>query len=147
EFPVEISLSPLRGEAGLLVTSVIRDVSDRKRNEAKFRTLVENIPAVTFIASLHGSASDLYVSPQIEHVLGFTQKEWLEDPVLWYRQLHPEDQENWNLVFAPTCATGVPFSSTYRFVAKDGRVVWVQGSANFVRDERDQLLFMKGIAF
>src|SRR5260370_8338992 len=48
EFPVEISLSPLQTEHGLLVSSVIRDVSRRKREEAKFRTLGENIPAATF---------------------------------------------------------------------------------------------------
>ena len=48
EFPVEISLSPLQTEHGLLVTAVIRDISRRKRDEAKFRTLVETIPAVTF---------------------------------------------------------------------------------------------------
>ncbi len=52
EFPVEISLSPLQTPQGVLATSVIRDVSKRKRDEAKFRTLVENIPAVTFIAPL-----------------------------------------------------------------------------------------------
>src|SRR5262249_25010148 len=44
EFPVEISLSPVRGGPRLLVTAVIRDVGERKRSEAKFRTLVENIP-------------------------------------------------------------------------------------------------------
>src|SRR5262249_31823969 len=52
EFPVEISLSPLETETGTLVTSAIRDISRRKREEAKFRTMVETIPAVTFIAPL-----------------------------------------------------------------------------------------------
>ena len=109
EFPVEISLSPLQTEQGPLATSVIRDISQRKRDEAKFRTLVENIPAVTFIAPLDESIPELYVSPQIEKLLGFSQKEWLEDPVLWYRQLHPQDRERWNCQFAPTCASGEAF--------------------------------------
>ena len=147
EFPVEISLSPLQTEHGLLVTGIIRDVSDRKREEAKFRTLVENIPAVTFIAPLDESVAEFYVSPQIEQLLGFSQREWLEDPVLWHRQLHPDDRDRWNEEFAPTCVAGTPFRSVYRFVAKDGRVVWVQGSAQLVRGDDGQPLFLQGIAF
>jgi PAS domain S-box-containing protein len=80
-------------------------------------------------------------------LLGFTQKEWLEDPVLWYRQLHPDDRERWNTRFAPTCAMGTPFREVYRFIAKDGRVVWVQGAANVVRDEHGRALFLQGLAF
>jgi PAS domain S-box-containing protein len=147
EFPVEISLSPLRSPAGLLVTSVIRDITDRKRYEAKFRTLVENIPAVMFTAPLDESAPELYVSPQIERLLGFTQKEWLEDPVLWYRQLHPEDRARWNFHFAPTCSRGTPFSAEYRFLTKEGKVVWVRGEASIVRDDKGNQLFLQGIAF
>ena len=64
--------------------------------EARYRTLVEQIPVVTFLAALNGGINELYVSPQIESLLGFSQKEWLENPVLWYTQLHPEDQERWH---------------------------------------------------
>ncbi len=147
EVPVEISLSPLATPAGLLVTGIIRDLTARDREEAKFRTLVENIPAVTFFAPLDQSRPQLYVSPQIEQLLGFSQKEWLEDPVLWYRQLHPEDRERWNRHFAPTCSSGDPFRSVYRFLAKDGRIVWVHGSANVVRDRDGTPLFLQGVAF
>src|SRR5262249_57362197 len=49
--------------------------------------------------------------------------------------------------FAPTCSTGEPFRSTYRFLAKDGRTVWVHGSANVVRDQYNRLLFLQGVAF
>lgn len=146
-FPVEISLSPLQTEHGTLVTAVVRDISSRKREEAKLRTLVENIPAVTFIAPLDASAAEFYVSPQIEQLLGFSQKEWLEDPVLWHRQLHPDDRERWNVQFTPTCASGEPFRSVYRFVSKDGRVVWVHGSAQMVRSDDGQAQFLQGIAF
>jgi PAS domain S-box-containing protein len=147
EFPVEISLSPLFTEEGIFATSAIRDVSQRKLDEAKFRTLVENIPAVTFIAPLDQRVPELYVSPQIEKLLGFSQKEWLEDPVLWHRQLHPDDRERWNREFAPTCATGQPFKSIYRFVARDGKAVWVHGSASVVRDADGTPSFLEGVAF
>jgi PAS domain S-box-containing protein len=147
EFPVEISLSPLETEHGLLVTAVVRDITQRKREAAKFGTLIETIPAVTFFAPLDESVPEFYVSPQIEQLLGFSQKEWLEDPVLWHRQLHPDDRERWNLQFAPTCAAGEPFRSVYRFIAKDGRVVWVHGSAQMVRDGSGRPVFLQGVAF
>ena len=157
EFPVEISLSPLRTATGLLVTSTVRDISRRVQGETRlrhaeqrYRTLVEEIPAVTFMAALDDSAdafSELYVSPQIETLLGFTQKEWLEDPVLWYRQLHPDDQERWHGEFARTCSTAEPFDSVYRFIARDGRVVWVHGHAKVVRDRDGLPLFLQGVAF
>jgi PAS domain S-box-containing protein len=118
-----------------------------RRAEARYRTLVEQIPAVTFMASLDEGPTELYVSPQIEALLGYSQKEWLENPVLWHSQLHPEDQERWNIEFAPTCGVGHPFRSVYRFIARDGRVVWVHGEAKVVRDEAGRPLFLQGVAF
>jgi PAS domain S-box-containing protein len=156
EIPVEISLSPVEAGEQTFVVSTIRDISDRRRAEARlhkmeerYRTLVEGIPAVTFMASLDegGNERELYVSPQIETLLGFSQKEWLEDPILWYSQLHPDDRTRWHKEFAQTVAEGKPFSSDYRFVARDGRVVWVHGEAKVVRDENGQPLFLQGVAF
>jgi PAS domain S-box-containing protein len=154
EFPVEISLSPLRTEDGLLVISTIRDISERKhaeaqlrRAEARYRSLVEEIPAVTFMAALAGGTNELYVSPQIEALLGFSQEEWLANPVLWYTQLHPEDRERWHIEFAKTCARGEDFRSDYRFLSRTGEVVWVHGEAKLVRDEDGSPLFLQGVAF
>jgi PAS domain S-box-containing protein len=154
EVPVEISLSPLETEIGMLVTGVIRDVTERKlyeaqlqKAEARYRSLVEEIPAVTFMAALDEGINELYVSPQIVDLLGFTQEEWVNDPVLWHRQLHPEDRERWHQEFARTCATAEPFRSVYRFVARDGRVVWVLGEAKVVRDREGRPMFLQGVAF
>jgi PAS domain S-box-containing protein len=147
EIPVEISLSPLEADGRLLATSTIRDISDRKRLEARYKTLVEGIPAVTFMAALDGGNNEMYCSPQIEQLLGFSQKEWVSDPFLWYRQLHPDDRQRWGQEFARTCSAGVNFSSEYRFISRDNREVWVHGEARVVRDQHGQPLFLQGIAF
>ncbi|MBW3598783.1 MAG: PAS domain S-box protein [Planctomycetes bacterium] len=144
---VEVCFRPLRTRAGECVVCTIRDVTERKRVEARYRMLVEEIPAVTFVANLEGGINDLYVSPQIEQLLGFSQKEWLEDPALWYNQLHEEDRERWSEEFAMTCAMAEPFRSVYRFRARDGRVVWVHGEARVVRDDAGRPLYLQGIAF
>jgi PAS domain S-box-containing protein len=119
----------------------------RQSAEARYRSLVEKLPAVTFMAALDAGTNSLYVSPQIEALLGFTQKEWMEDPVLWYRQLHPDDQERWHTEFALTCATGKHFRSEYRFFSRAGRVVWIHGEAQVIRDERGVPIYLQGIAF
>lgn len=151
---VEIRLSPTDTDQGTLATSTIRDIDELKRVEselrkmqARFRTLVEEIPAVTFMAALDEGINELYVSPQIESLLGFSQKEWLENPVLWYAQLHQDDRDRWHREFARTCALGEPFRSVYRFIARDGRVVWVHGEAKVVRDEQGRPIFLQGVAF
>src|SRR6478752_342884 len=55
---------------------------------ARYKALVEQIPAVVFMAYLDRGIGEAYISPQIEAELGFSRDEWLEDPVRWYRQIH-----------------------------------------------------------
>jgi PAS domain S-box-containing protein len=117
------------------------------RAEARYRALVEQIPAVTFMAPLDGSTSALYVSPQIEELLGFSAREWLDEPFLWFRQLHPDDQARWTQDFARTCFSGERFRAEFRFLARDGRVVWVHGEAKLVTDDNGTPLFLHGVAF
>ncbi|HEX5436979.1 MAG TPA: PAS domain-containing protein [Gemmatimonadaceae bacterium] len=116
--------------------------------ELRYRTLVEQIPAVTFLAALdQGQENDMYVSPHIEALLGFTQKEWLDNPILWYTQLHPDDRALWLEEFARGCRTGGPFRAECRMLARDGRVVWVRGEARLIKDEMGRPLFLQGVAF
>jgi PAS domain-containing protein len=65
--------------------------------EFKYRSLVDRLPAVVFMASLEGGIGDAYVSPQIEATLGFSQGEWLQDPIRWYQHIHPDDKERWSV--------------------------------------------------
>ncbi len=102
---------------------------------------------MTFMAPLDGSTSELYVSPQIEELLGFSAQEWLDDSFLWYRQLHPDDQVRWAESFAHTCFSGERFRAEFRFLARDGRVVWVHGEAKLVMDEHGAPSFLHGVAF
>lgn len=115
--------------------------------EARFRTLVEQIPAVTFMAVLGEGKNEVYVSPHIEAMLGFTQAEWLENPFLWYYQLHSDDRQRWNDEFTRGCQTGGPFRAECRFLARDGRVVWVLGEARLVKDSVGRPQFLQGVAF
>jgi PAS domain S-box-containing protein len=116
-------------------------------SELRYRSLVEQIPAVVFTAALDGGAHDLYVGPQIEALLGYTQEEWLRDPVLWYERLHPDDRRKLDAEFARGCATGGPFKAECRFLARDGKIVWVHGEARLIKDAGGWPLLLQGVAF
>lgn len=115
--------------------------------DARYRTLVEQIPAVVFMAFLDKGIGEAYVSPQIEEILGFSQEEWLNDPVRWYQQIHPADKGRWSLEAAQLFLTGQPLRSLYRVLAHDGRVVWFHCEAKMVRNDEGQPWFIHGVAF
>ena len=124
---------------GVVVTS--RDVTERKKAEDKlreaeerYRTLVEHIPAVTYIDEIDEVSSTVYMSPQVEEMLGYTPEKWLEDPEFWIRILHPDDKEMVLAEARRSNETGDPFGEEYRVISKSGHVVWVRDEAVLVKD-------------
>src|SRR5580698_8375833 len=115
--------------------------------EARYRVLLDQIPAVVFMAYLDQGIGEAYVSPQIEASLGFSQSEWLEDPVLWYQQIHPEDKDRWSREAASMFLSGTPLRSSYRVMARDGRVIWFQCEARLVRRDDGRPWFIHGVGF
>jgi PAS domain S-box-containing protein len=115
--------------------------------EAKYRALVEQLPAVVFMAYLDRGIGEAYVSAQIEATLGFSQAEWLEDPVLWYRQVHPEDKGRWSKEAAEMFLTGKPLRSAYRVIARNGQVIWFHCEARMIRHPDGRPWFIHGVAF
>jgi PAS domain S-box-containing protein len=113
--------------------------------EAKYRALVEQIPAVVFMAYLDGGIGEAYVNSQIEAALGFSQREWLEDPVRWYRQIHPDDKTRWSMEAAEMFLSGKPLRSSYRVIARDGRVLWFQCEAKMIRRDDGRPWFIHGV--
>ena len=101
--------------------------------EARYRTLLEQMSAIVFMAYLDRGIGEAYVSPQIEATLGFSQQEWLEDPVRWYAQIHPDEKQRWSIEAAHMLLTGEPLRSIYRVLARDGHVVWFHCEARIVR--------------
>jgi PAS domain S-box-containing protein len=113
--------------------------------EARYRALVEQIPAVVFMAYLDKGIGEAYVSPQIEAALGFSQSEWLEDPVRWYDQIYPDDKQRWSTEAAEMFLSGKPLKSAYRVLARDGRVLWFHCEAEMIRRDDGRPWFIHGV--
>jgi PAS domain S-box-containing protein len=146
-FSQELSLTLL--ENGGFVC-ICRDVNERRsaekaraEAEAKYRALIEQVAAISYIAEIGVNAEWHYVSPQIGSILGYSAEEWLTSSSEWMRHVHPEDHA---IVESAEAAShrGEPFQAEYRMIRKDGRVIWVSDNAVVVRDSQGHAL-MEGI--
>ncbi len=153
-YPIEISTSVVISEGRELVLGIDRDITERKQtenalreSETRFRTLVEQVPAVTYTASIDEISTTLYISPQIEHFVGVSPDEYLNNPEIWVQQLHPEDRERVLEELHRSQASGEPFVSEYRMLSRDGHIVWFRDEACVVQDDDGKALFIQGLLF
>jgi PAS domain S-box-containing protein len=123
---------------------VYYDISALKNAERRYRDLIEQLPLVTHIDEPTAGPS-IYISPQVEGLLGYSAEEWLADPELFVKLLHPDDRErvlaDHDRVFA---AGDSSWSFEYRLVARDGRTVWLQDDAVIVKDDGGKPLHVQG---
>jgi diguanylate cyclase (GGDEF)-like protein/PAS domain S-box-containing protein len=150
----EVFLTPVHDADGVArrYIGVLHDVTARvtsavelEEAEARYRTLIETIPAVTYIADWDEMGSFRYVSPQIEEVLGYPAEDWLGGSTLWEERLHPDDAER---VLAETryaFREQKAFDCEYRLIAADGRIVWVWERDTVIRDDVGKPHLTQGI--
>jgi diguanylate cyclase (GGDEF)-like protein/PAS domain S-box-containing protein len=112
--------------------------------EAKYRTLVEQLPVITYIASLETPVKLLYVSPQISQ-LGFPESAWLDDPQALFKRVHPDDLAVTLEAYAHTYEHHVPLRCEYRLSKHDGQSRWFLDEANVVCNEAGESLFLQGV--
>jgi two-component system cell cycle sensor histidine kinase/response regulator CckA len=143
-------LQSLNGSDELCLV-MVQDITTRKRAEEelrgaerRYRALVEGLPLVTYIDAADETSSAIYMSPQIEPLLGYTVEDWINDPDLFPKLLHPDDRERVMHEVALDHAEGGRFSSEYRLVAKDGRVVWFRDESAMVYDDDGVPLYSQG---
>src|SRR5256885_1596116 len=130
---------------------VFYDVTDRRTAERalthaedRFRSLVERLPQIVYVEDAI-TGEDVYVSPQIEAVYGYTPEEWTQDPGLWEQSIHPDDRA-W-VVAADQEDTGDRWSVDHRSITRDGRVIWIHNDAELLRDGEGNPLYWQGVIY
>jgi PAS domain S-box-containing protein len=129
---------------------VARDITERlaterarTETETKYRTLIEQVAAVSYIAELGLHGQWHYVSPQVESIFGYTPDEWLYGSAQWIRFI-PEEDHPIIKAAEEACFTARRFQAEYRIVRKDGQVIWVSDTAVVVPGSDNHPL-MEGI--
>jgi PAS domain S-box-containing protein len=80
-------------------------------------------------------------------MLGYSQEEWLEDPIRWYERIHPDDKARWSAEAAEMFLSGKPLRSVYRVIALDGRVISFHCEVKMVPGQDGRPWFIHGVAF
>lgn len=140
---------------GIAFDITARKVAEQQlaESEARFRTLVEQIPAVTYMEEyldpegpLEGNPM-IYVSPQIERIWGVSRDERMEDPKLWRKLLHPDDRERAVEADLASSRTGTPLIADYRLVRPSGEVAWIREDTRLIRGANGAPLYWLGVMF
>ena len=119
--------------------------------ETQYRTLVEQLPAITFVDMVTDGdpfeITPLYVSPQVESILGYPADRWLSDASFWRAILHPEDRVAAIALSAETYERRTSYATEYRLVAADGRIVWIEEASVIIPGSGDQPTVWQGVMF
>ena len=127
------------------VTELIEAQAELHQTKTKYGALVEQIPAIVYVDVADDEMSTTYVSPQIEAILGYTAQEYIDDPKLWERMLHPDDRANAVATYLRGRESGDPFVFEYRLLARDGRTVWFRDSAIVLTDSHGRPEHIQGV--
>jgi PAS domain S-box-containing protein len=115
--------------------------------EQRYRTLVERLPAITYIAEVGSLGRWHFVSPQIESMLGFSADEWLSDSGIWMRCIHEDDRQIALAAEKRVQETGELYQAEYRMCARDGRILWFRDEANLLDAPDGSTPLMQGVLY
>jgi PAS domain S-box-containing protein len=117
---------PARGDERRAGENSARGAHD----EVAVRAIVDRLPAILYVADIGVGGAWHYISAGASDILGFAPEQWLADPELWARQVHPEDRER---VFDREGNLLEPSApEEYRMLHRDGSTVWVRDEAALV---------------
>ncbi|TMK27596.1 MAG: PAS domain S-box protein, partial [Actinobacteria bacterium] len=130
------------------------DVNEHRRTErqlreaeTKYRTLVEGLPAVVYIAEFGEEGAWRYVSPQIESILGFTQEQFMSAAKFWREQILTEDREQALAAELQILNGEGRMQCEYRIRSPKGRVIWIREEAEALTDENGRPVYLQGVMY
>lgn len=119
-----------------------------EQQRQRLDNIIANVPGVVWEAWGEPDASEQrtdFISSYVETLLGYTQEEWLQTPNFWLTIVHPDDRESAASVARRTFDSRVPGTNQFRWIAKDGRVMWMEAHSATVLDEQGNPAGMRGV--
>ena len=111
--------------------------------ESKYRQLVEQVPAISYVAETGAVGAFLYVSPQVKTILGYRPEDCLADPRFWWDHLNPEDQPL--ALMEDSWEEGRLLQIECRMRRQDGREIWIRDQAVIFRDPETGKRLTRGL--
>lgn len=153
-YPVEVFLQLIQTGDKELFLAVINDITHRKEAERKlqesestYRTLIEQIPAIVYLDLLDGKGTTLFVSPQVEALLGVPVDEWLQQGVsIWAGLIHPEDRQKALQAYQSLAIVGQGYDIEYRMNSRHGPMIWIHDTG-IVRQREDGQFLLQGVMY
>jgi len=128
-------LAELAASIDSMAASLEKRDAELRRAEARYRSLVEQTPAVFYTAATDSAARSVFCGPGVKTLLGFPSDAWREDPQLWSKRLHAEDRVRVAVEYGRAVAAGGSFALEYRLMGRDDAPVWVRDSGTVRRDD------------
>ncbi|HSG41995.1 MAG TPA: PAS domain S-box protein [Anaerolineales bacterium] len=113
--------------------------------ETMYRALVEQTSVATYRDEADEKAKALYISPQIENILGYSKDEWQENPYLWESLLHPDDHAEIMKDIQGYIKSGEKSITEYRLRTKDKGWIWVRDESVVVKDKSGVPKYVQGV--
>ncbi len=161
---VSLTVSPTRDDSGNLTgaSSIARDITERKRadeertsmaaqieNERqRLKNVVANVPGVVWEAWGRPDQATQrinFVSEFVEKMLGYSTEEWLSTPNFWLSIVHPDDAERAAQESAAIFESRKGGTIRFRWIARDGRAVWVESQFVVVCDDTETPIGLRGV--
>ena len=150
-FIAELTITKLERGGRTFFTGTLRDLTaiveaeeQKAAAEMRYRSLIENIPLVTYMNEVEAPFTTIYMSPQVKSLLGYTPEEWAAQPTLARDGIHPDDRDRVRALAREARELSIPTRTEFRFMARDGRVVWVLDQTIPVRDETGKTICHQG---
>ncbi len=137
-------LHPLALSFNQMAETLQQHQSNLREAEARYRTLVEQLPAIIYTTTLNTTRVTRYISPRIEPLLGVSVDEWMEQPDAWMQHVHPQDRQRVLNMVQQSHETMAPMSIEYRMLSRSGHEVWVRDDGMVIGDAESGGQLMQG---
>src|SRR6476469_3987543 len=112
--------------------------------DAHFQAYIENLPVMFYAVTPRPPHRPLYISPSFE-VFGYPIEDWLNDPEIWDRIIHPADKSEVLDHTRSAMRAGKNVDFEYRVICRDGRIIWVRDRACFIKGKDGEPLCWQGV--